>query len=182
VTYVTRSRVSSAKAYSAVADRKSVQSGNAKWWEPVRPRSPENMMRPKIVTPHLVLMPRFSLDGDGTYAVSHSPLLYPTEGASIELLRYYLGFLNSSVSHWQMMNLSHKYSRGYAMLEPKTLKEMRAPLPQGVSVSDMSRIQELVVRVMQPDDKAAAELDVLFARLCGLTAEERAVAGVIEDE
>lgn len=45
------------------------------WWEPMWPREPDSLLRPKLVVPHLVIMPRFALDGRGRYAVSHSPFL-----------------------------------------------------------------------------------------------------------
>ncbi len=87
------------------------------------PRLPQNMMVPKVVSPHLSLVPRFALDADGAYAVSHSPLLYPKDsGVAQELLRFFVAVLNSTVCYWHITAHSHTYARGYAMLEPKTLK------------------------------------------------------------
>jgi hypothetical protein len=40
------------------------------WWEPMWPREPGTIQRPKIVTPHLVITPRFGLDPRGRFAVS----------------------------------------------------------------------------------------------------------------
>ena len=56
-------------------ERKPVQSGDLKWWKPVRPRIPKNILRRKIVCPHLTLTPRFSIDFLGCLAVSHAPFL-----------------------------------------------------------------------------------------------------------
>ena len=55
--------------------RAPVGKGDLDWWRPVRPRSPEHMMRPKIISPYLVMVPRFSFDREGRYAISRAPLL-----------------------------------------------------------------------------------------------------------
>ncbi|TET12539.1 MAG: SAM-dependent DNA methyltransferase, partial [Candidatus Thorarchaeota archaeon] len=104
--------------------RRSLKRYNRTWWEPMWPRPPKNMMRPKIISPHLVLIPRFSLDREGKYAISHSPLLYPKEtGAEDDLLRFFVAVLNSTPCYWHIATHSHVYRGGYVMLEPKTLKK-----------------------------------------------------------
>ncbi len=124
-----------------LSQRASVIRGDFPWWRPERPRPPTSLLRPKIVSPHLIVMPRFSLDQVGRYAVSRCPLMYPRQGGNdVELLRFFVAILNSPISLWQIVQMSHKYSRGYAMLEPKTLKNMRVPGPANVSVRRMKRI------------------------------------------
>jgi len=159
--------------------RKSVQTRNCEWWAPVRPRQPKNMLVPKIVGPHLMLLPKFSLDKTGKYAISHSPLMYPKELAGeLDLLHFFLAVLNSSVVYWQISNLSHKYSRGYLMLEPKTLKKIRVPNPASIPPSTMKQIQSLVRRRIVSSATSGSlsslerTLDNVIADIYGLTNEE----------
>lgn len=165
--------------------RKSVQTKNCEWWAPVRPRQPKNMLVPKIVGPHLMLLPKFSLDKTGKYAISRSPLMYPKESAGeLDLLHFFLAVLNSSVVYWQISNLSHKYSRGYFMLEPKTLKKIRVPNPASVPPGAMKEIQALIRERLAPavssDNLFSLEktLDNVIADLYGLTNEQRIEIGV----
>jgi len=165
----------------ALERRRAVLKEEIPWWCPERPRIPRNMMRPKIVSPHLIVLPRFSLDRVGHYAVSHCPLMYPRgEGSDIELLQYFLAVLNSSASMAQIVKLSHKYSRGYAMLEPKTLKVMAVPNPSNVPFRTMKQIQSLVgERIANPvAAEIEVELDRIVADLYGLTEIERQHVGL----
>ena len=76
--------------------RPSVIAGNVQWWSPERPRSPTEMFRPKIVSPHLILYARFSLDIRGVYAVSQCPMLYPKKsGDVLEMLRFFVAILRN---------------------------------------------------------------------------------------
>jgi len=157
-----------------------VRSGNL-WWSPVRPRSPRTMLRPKIVSPHLILLPKFGLDEQGIYAVSRSPVLFSKgPSAETEILRFMLAVLNSTVAYWQIANESHKYSHGYAMLEVKTLKKLRVPHPAVCPPKIMNRIQRLVQKRIseQGSLETERELDTLIAGLYGLEPEERAVIGM----
>lgn len=78
------------------------------------------------------------------------------------------------------MNLSHKYSRGYAMLEPKTLKMMMVPDPSSIPPSTMKTLQILVEKCIQDPSAIDAdyELDRLVAGLYGLTSSERQAIGM----
>jgi hypothetical protein len=138
------------------------------------------MMRPKIVSPHLIVLPRFSLDADGRFAVSHCPLMYPRgTGNEVEMLRYFLAILNSAVSLSEIVRLSHKYRRGYAMLEPKTLNAMPVPDPATVSVGTMRQIKRLVAqRIETRVPENDRQLDRLVADIFGLTREERRLIGM----
>jgi len=166
-----------------LAARRSVGERGRAWWEPIRPRPPEHMLRPKLVAPHLVLIPRFALDEEGRYAVSRSPLLYPEQAMgenATEMLRFFLAVLNSSVAQWQIARHSHRYSRGYAMLEVKTLKKMRVPDPAAVSVATMNKLQSHVAELMRAPEQSCLdhELDDLVAGLYGLTVDERRELGL----
>jgi len=170
------------KAHSKkLRERRSVIAGTVPWWRPERPRKPSSMRRPKLVTPHLILLPRFSFDADGRYAVSHSPFLVAKEeGNEAELLQFIVAVLNSSACHWQITQTSHKYRRGYLMLEPKTLRGLRIPSPTGVSTRVMAQIQSLVGARLggSAAPSIEAQLDDLVANLYGLSADERREVGM----
>ena len=130
-----------------------------------------------------MLLPRFSLDQKGVYAVSHCPLMYPevAEGESAaEMLRYFLAILNSSVAHWQIARLAHRYSRGYMMLEVKTLKKIAVPDPGKVPVAAMKRLHDLALELIRNPDQESLdrELDSLVAGLYDLTPTERLELGL----
>ena len=144
----------------------------------MRPRPPENLLRPKIVSPHLILLPKFSLDSTGKYAVSRCPVIYPrSESSEQEVLRYFTAVLNSSVALWQIRGMSHRYSHGYLMLEPKTLRSIAVPDPAKVEVGVMKKIQALVQRRTESPENTQfeAQLDDLVLGLYGLTAGDRDV-------
>ena len=114
---------------SRLVARGPVRAERVEWWRPDQPRPPKNMLRPKLVTPHLVLRPRFALDKSGRFAVSRSPLILCRAGADDMLfLKYLLAILNSTVGYWQTAARSHKYRSGYTMLEVKTLRDTRIPV------------------------------------------------------
>ena len=70
---------------------------NKDWWIPHRLRNQKTLFSIKILTPHLVLLPKFSLDISGKYAVSRSPFLTGKEGfESEDLLNFFLGILKFS--------------------------------------------------------------------------------------
>lgn len=166
---------------AALKERSSVVQGGVPWWCPHRPVPILKMLQPKIVTPHLVVMPRFSLDEKGIYAVSHSPWLIPKEPTGdIKLLRFFLAVLNSSFAYWQILTLCHKYSRGYAMLEPKSLRKISVPDPKDVHPSIMKKIQSLVeTRIAKPKEATAEkELDRLISDIYGLSAKQRIELGI----
>ncbi len=137
-------------------------------------------MRPKIVTPHLILLPKFSLDTQGKYAVSHGPMLLPAEHGEPELLRFFLAILNSAVVHWQLTSVSHRYSRGYLKLEKLTLESVRVPSPSRVSPGDMTDIVTLTDKLIADSSETSAQrdLDLIIARLYGLSARDLGEVGI----
>ncbi len=164
-----------------LAQRSTVTSKGRPWWEPAWPRSPEKLFVPKIVTPHLVLLPRFGIDREGKYAVSRCPYLVPrSQTAGQSLLKIVCGVLNSAIGHWQIASSSHKYRRGYLMLEVKTLRDFRMPDPASLAVSLTRKIVRLVDKLIDsPDDTdAIAELDELVGEAFGLSAAQMAVVGL----
>ncbi|MCL4487786.1 MAG: SAM-dependent methyltransferase [Chloroflexi bacterium] len=160
--------------------RRSIRAAN--WWEPSRnlPSDKSQILRPKILSPHLVLLPRFSLDQSGKYVVSHSPYLYPkAAGSELELLKFFLGILNSTVGAWLISTHSDKYSRGYARLEVDTLSSLRVPDPTKVPPAKLSALVRLVENKLQGDSSAGLDLEIdkVVADLYGLTHDERLIIG-----
>ena len=163
--------------------RGAVSNTNALWWMPTRPRQPENMLRPKIVSPHLVLLPRFSLDKEGRYSISHSPMMYPKKtGAEDDLLHFFVALLNSTPCFWYISTHSHKYQRGYVMLEPKTLKTTPVPDPAKIGATQLKRFLDLVDRRLAAtdnlQDEVEKEIDTMAADFYGLTTHERQALGM----
>jgi hypothetical protein len=161
--------------------RGSVNKGSLAWWMPERPRPPQELLRPKIVSPQLVVLPKFSLDAEGKFAIRQAPLLYPREqGDDLKLLSYFLGVLNSSVGYWQVSNLSHKFSRGYSKLEPTTLQGIRVPDPKSLPAATLKRLLSLVQdRLQKPKaDDLDLQIDMLVAEIYGITDADRAELGI----
>lgn len=162
--------------------RSAVIKGDCEWWSPERARLPGHMLRPKIVTPHLILLTKFSLDETGKYGISRSPLMYlKVLGGSLDLLYYFLGVLNSSAVFWQIASLSHKYRHGYFMLEPKTLKKLYVPDPSGVSPTAMKKVQRLVKQRLETGNPSIEDqIDQTVADIYGLSEQERREIGMAE--
>lgn len=160
-----------------------VRRGQLAWWQTVRARLPENMMRPKIVTPHIVLTPRFALDSKGSYAVSHAPLLYPKQvGVEDDLLRFFVAVLNSTVCFNSISDQAHKYGKGYSVLEVGTLRNTRVPDPTAVSTTTMRHILALVENRLAASGTAIVEIekeiDEVVLELYGLNTTERQALGL----
>ena len=134
------------------------------WWVPHRLRDEEKVFQPKLVTPHLVLLPKFGLDLSGEYAVSRTPfLISKSETSSIEILTFFLGILNSDIGAWLISSYSDKYSKGYARLEVGTLKKIPVPNPAKVSPYILSKIIDLTTQ--QVKKKYNIEIDVEIGHL-----------------
>jgi type I restriction-modification system DNA methylase subunit len=170
------------KEFKAVLDQRSTVTKNeSPWWEPAWPRSPAKLFVSKIVTPHLVLLPRFAIDGEGKYAISRSPYLVPkSESGGQSLLKIVCAVMNSAIGHWQLASSSHKYSRGYLMLEVKTLRDFHMPDPAKLPAPLTRRIVRLVdaLSASQADAKAMAELDEAVGQAFGLSADQMSLVGV----
>ena len=148
------------KHRSQLEMRRPVMSKDLPWWRPTRPREPGNLLRPKIVTPHLVLAPRFSLDLRGRFAVSHAPMIFvPEPGAGHDRLKYLLAVLNSSACFWYISEHSYKYQRGYARLEVGTLSKTRVPDPSRVDLAVIRRLVRLVDERLEAKDARAFEIE-----------------------
>ena len=163
-------------------NRLAVRRETVEWWAPERPRGPMNLLRPKIVTPHLVLLPRFGVDEKGRYAVTRSPYLVPrAEVESAAFLKFAVAVLNSSLGHWQIAAKSHKYSRGYLMLEKKTLETIRIPNPAALSAGRIRQVVGLVDALAASDgnSETLGRLEGLVTECFGFTRADRESGGVL---
>jgi methylase of polypeptide subunit release factors len=174
--------------------RNEVTQGRLEWWQPNRPRKPDFMLVPKILTPHLVFTPKFSVDVSGKFAVSRTPFMvlkslnFTTDGKkkkgkndiivneNKELLLYFVAVLNSSVCFWYLQKHAPKYQHGYAMLEPKYLSALPIPDPETIDFNKVRQIINLTKEriATQKADNIFIEkkIDKLVTELYGLNAEE----------
>jgi len=155
------------------------------WWEPMWPREPGTLLRPKLVVPHLVIVPRFALDIRGRYAISRSPFFIArVHSDEATLLKLMLAILNSSVCFWHIQTHSHVYRRGYIMLESKTLARTPVPDIARMSSSVKTVLIDLVERRIKADgqqrDALNAELDAFVSDLYELSSAERRSLGLEE--
>lgn len=162
--------------------RAAVRKNQILWWELERPRS-EYLLQPKIVSPHLAIMPRFSIDNEGKFSVVRSPILYPKErNVENDLLRYFAAVLNSSICYRYIAEHSHRYGSGYSMLEPKSLLKTPVPDPTKVAPSVMNSLLLLVDKRLLDSGlellRIENEIDELVADLYGFTEQERSRYGV----
>lgn len=148
------------------------------------PREPDSILQPKIVTPHLVIAPRFGFDAAGRFGVSRSPFLTPkVRGAGSDILKLMLAVLSSRACYWYIQRHSHRYSHGYARLENKTLKETPVPDVSTMTATDTLTLLTVVdkrIRASSADDIAAcdAKIESLVSDLYGLTLQERRTLGL----
>jgi hypothetical protein len=141
------------------------------------------LLEPEFSYGLLVLTPRFSLDEEGKYAISHAPFLYPKdEGAESDILKFFLAVLNSTACYWYIATHSHVYQRGYAMLEVKTLKKTRVPNPFQAPSKTFRKILKLVDERLLASGETSLhiekQLDSMIADLYDLSAEERLAIGI----
>jgi type I restriction-modification system DNA methylase subunit len=167
--------------------RTAVRNDQLPWWRPERPRQRKHLFRPKIVTPHLVLAPRFAADIKGQYAVSHSPYLvieHSPNGSSEERdqLLYLLAVLNSTPAFWYISQRSHVYERGYSRLEVATLSETRIPSYWSVDQRLRRRVLHLIEARLTASGETALriehELDDVIADMYGLSSQEKTIVGI----
>ncbi|MFN8368256.1 MAG: N-6 DNA methylase [Candidatus Kapaibacterium sp.] len=167
------------KSKSKLSKRREVLDGKIPWWMPQRPRKPDFMLVPKIVTPHLIFLPKFSIDIEGKYAVSRAPFIVLNEDKikldTTNAMFYVTAVLNSSVCFWYLLTHAPKYQHGYVMLEKKYLADLPIPDP---TTSDRRLVQSIIKLAQklhhEKDKKVDIEnkIDVLVAELFGLSMEE----------
>jgi methylase of polypeptide subunit release factors len=177
------------QSYNSLSQRSEVIKEKMEWYMPNRPRKRDFMLIPKIITPHLVFTPRFSLDIKGKYAISRCPFLVLKKDseqgfAKHDLIFYILGMLNSSVCTWYLLNHTSRYQNGFMMIEPASLKEIPVVDPIYLSKISFLKFVALVKErfLYQEDDsnfskviEIEKEIDRISMDFYGLNKGERNV-------
>lgn len=158
----------------------STRSINAeKWWEPSNPRQPHHILMPKIITPHLVFVPKFAVDITGEVLTSHSPYVILKDNGDKELLYYFLGILNSTPCFWYISTHSHKYGGSYSRLEVATLKKIPIPDPFSINKTELIRFINLVKQRLTKNETDTyaidKEIEDLACKFYGLAESEIAL-------
>ena len=108
-----------------------------------------------------------------------STLFARVRSDEVSLLNYVVAVLNSTVGFWQIVATSHKYGRGYAKLEKRTLVTIHLPNPASVESRTMREILSLVdERLDGGADDLDSQLDRLVADAFGLKDDDRAEIGL----
>ena len=129
---------------SKLESRADLRGGGREWWRPAWPRPPHEMLAPKIVVPHLFLVPRFGLDVSGQWVVSQSPFIYiPGDGAHEDLLFVLTAILNSSVSGWFIDLNARKYQGQYSMISVELLRRLPIPVLRMIPQATLRRVIDL---------------------------------------
>lgn len=164
-----------------LTDRRAVQSGDTEWWRPVRSRQASHILRGKILTPHLCITPRFSIDLSGKLAPSRSPFFVVSkefEPLEPSFLKLFTAFLNSSIGHWYITRYAFKYGKGYARLEVGNLKNFPVPNPKEIPSNLSARLLKLVEycsrEFRHADEKSYTEIDQIVLDIYGFTESEKA--------
>lgn len=145
----------------ALENRYAVQNRNLPWWRPETPRAPENLLRRKVVCPHLMLTPRFAVDAKGNVAVSRAPFFIPKDRTEeLFLLNYFCGILNSSPAFWYISTYSFRYGGGYNRLEVGTLRKIPVPDPTRIAANLLDHFVELVKLAHEGTERTKIELEI----------------------
>jgi len=151
-------------------------SASRAWPYLVRGREKDNILRPKIIAPHLMLVPRFALDLEGKYVVSRGPFVFPRENNDPAFLKFFAAVLNSSVVHWYLGSHAYRFSEGYVQLDPKYVRAIPVPDPSRLASALRTRIVELVDRRLESESlELERELDCLVLEAYGLDSGEKAL-------
>ena len=147
------------------------------WWMLRSPSTPDKILVPKIINPELSITPKFSIDNDGKYVVSHSSIIrLKKNNYDVELLYFFLGILNSTPCYWYISNHSNKYNSGYNKIQPKTLKNTPTPDPFEIEKNELIKFIKLVKeRINAKGEKIIfleKEIDIMACRFYKLTDEE----------
>ncbi|MDR1161746.1 MAG: N-6 DNA methylase [Tannerellaceae bacterium] len=153
----------------------------SKWWMLRSIVNPSTMFIPKIITPELTIIPKFSIDSIGKYVVSHGCYIRLKEsfGGDVNLLYYFLGMLNSTPCYWFIANHANKYRGGYNKIQPKSLKITPIPNPRTLDTNKLINFIKLVKQRELSEGIQAIELDqrinILACEFYLLTEEEKSI-------
>ena len=151
-----------------------------KCWPYLVRRRSGDLLCPKIISPHLMLMPRFALDMKGKYAISRAPFMIPRKSQSdLELLKFFTAVLNSTVVHWYLGTHAYRYSHGYVKLDPAYLENVPVPDLARTPPSDFQKIVRMVEeRIRTGNAGIDKKIDESVLEVYGLSASERSALGI----
>jgi hypothetical protein len=165
--------------YDYLNKRKSslIKSQKENWWELHRARNPKDILSPKIMTPYLSIAPKFSIDLEGKYAVSHGTFIkLKDDEYDTDKLIMFLGIMNSTPFYWYLSSHSHKVNNQYNKLEAKTLKNVPIPDIDKADKRDLFKLIKLVKERLNSTSNDSfnleVEIDAIVCKLYGLTDEE----------
>ncbi len=173
------------KNESILKGRSSRKPDDPDWWRPIRPRKPEVMFVPKIITPYLVLTPRFAYDESGRYGVTRGPMIvFNHHQSSSDLAFYLLGILNSSVGARLLSEESHRYGSSYLKLEPHTLKSIAIPDPEESEPQILRQVIDATKSMVTGRDEGEnmVALDDAVIAIYKLTKKDREALGISTSE
>ena len=149
--------------------RSPVRRGNVEWWRPSWPRRPEELLATRIVVPKLFLLPRFGLDVEGRWIVSHSPFIR-LKGKIVdeEEVLILTAVLNSSLIAWYINLNARKFQRQFNELTVSLLNSMPMPDLNQVRQATLERVVSLTEQLMNKsvgfDRELALSLDEIVLR------------------
>lgn len=157
--------------------RSPVRRGDIQWWEIAWPRLPSKILAPKIIGPHVMLVPRFALDASGKWLVTRGSYITSKQaGASTDVLKYVLAVLNSSVAAWFFARTARKYGGGYNRIEVGNLKGLPIPDPMAIPSELLRRLLDqvdLIAAARPPRLSERIALDDLVTEAYELGESER---------
>ena len=146
--------------------RASVKRGNQQWWRPDSPRQSREMFLSKIVVPELFLVPRFGLDVNGKWVVSHSPFVcVPPKRADENVLYVLVAILNSSAISWFIDLNARKYRSQYNKLGVALLRRVPIPDLSRISLSTLQQIISLSREVIFGSNNSSLDLSLQLDQL-----------------
>ena len=152
-----------------LSNRRSAPKDPSEWWRLSWPRSPHDMLAPKIVVPKLCLLPRFGIDKSGKWIVSNLPLVKPRSGdGDLALLHVLAAILNSSVAAWFIDLNGRKFRNGYSEVAVSLLRRLPIPdlgqVPKSAIQSMADSVIEIAGSYQDFDHGSASALDDVVLR------------------
>jgi hypothetical protein len=160
-----------------VFEGKYIEQYNKMWYEYHRPRTPELIYKPKIVSPRLTKTARFALDTYGYLPRDSVVAIIPKRNSFDELkdalskvlgrkaieeevLMYILAFLNSKFTEQLLSEKVSKKRGGYIIVNEELLKSICIPIPQEIHGNTIKKLLELVKNVINGRSSSNVEKEI----------------------
>ena len=161
-----------------LSNRAPVKRGNIEWWQLAWPRRPEELLAPKIVGPQVALIPRFAIDIQGQWVVSHSPFIRPRHNKDdYETLMLLLAIMNSSITSWYISTNGRRYRGGYSMTSVSLLRRLPIPTLDDAPISLIQHLVDLTGNLVETGSELDRDLvshldELVVSELYGLPSDE----------